>query len=207
MICGLQKVSYRTGKPAQRYNMATMKRFFPFAAPLRLYLYNVFFCKIPFNSLRLFFVKQYLQLGKKSNVCAHVRILKTSLQKAQIQIGNHCVIEPDCLLDGREGRIIIGNNVDIARGTWIFTMEHDPHSDTYAERHADVRIEDSVWIASRVIILPGVTIGKGSVIAAGAVVSRDIPPMSIAAGVPARVIGGRKSALNYRHDFFPSFYR
>lgn len=186
--------------------MKILKTLFPFASPLRLYLYNCFFNKIPFNGLRLFFVKQYIRLGKNSNVCANVKILKTSLKKAQIQVGDHCVIEPGCLLDGREGKIIIGNNVDIARGTWIFTMEHDPQSDSFQENHADVIIEDCVWIASRVTILPGVIIGMGSVIAAGSVVTKNIPPMSIAAGVPARVIGERKSKLNYKHHFFPSFY-
>lgn len=186
--------------------MRIIKTIFPFLSPFRLYLYNAVFNKIPFNGLRLFFVKRYLVLGKKSNVCVHVKILKSSLLKSQIQIGNHCVIEPDCLLDGREGKIIIGNNVDIARGTWIFTMEHDPHSDCFKERHADVVIEDSVWIASRVTILPGVIIGMGSVIASGAVVTKNIPPMSIAAGVPAKVIGERKSILDYKHDFFPWFY-
>ena len=55
-----------------------------------------------------------------------------------------------------------------------------------------VIIEDDCWIAANSIILAGVTIGKGSVIAAGSVVTKSIPPYSIAAGVPAKVIGSRK---------------
>ena len=51
-----------------------------------------------------------------------------------------------------------------------------------------VVIEDDVWIASRVSILPGVTVGKGSVIAAGAVVTKDVPPSSLVGGIPARII-------------------
>ena len=186
--------------------MNTIKKILPFLSPLRLYLYNVVFSKIPFNGIRLFLVRRYMLVGKHSNVCVNVKLLNSSIKRNQIQIGNNCVIEPGCLLDGREGKIIIHDNVDIARGSWIFTMEHDPHADDYKERYADVIIEESVWIASRVTILPGVTIGKGSVIASGAVVTKSIPPMSIAAGVPAKVIGERKSNLQYKHHFFPWFY-
>lgn len=147
-----------------------------------------------------------MRIGRKSNVCANVRILNNRLDRNQIQIGNHCVINPDCLLDGRMGKIIIKDNVDIARGTWIFTIEHDPHSDYHATKHGDVVIEEDVWVASRVTILPGVRIGRGSVIACGAVVTKDIPPMSIAGGIPAKVIGKRESKLLYRNDFFPYFW-
>ena len=127
-----------------------------------------------------------------------VRILNRSLNKHQIYIGSNCSVNPDCVLDGRMGKIKIHNNVDIARGTWIFTLEHDPHSDYHLPNAGDVIIEDYVWIASRVTILPGVKIGKGSVIASGAVVAKDIPPMSIVGGVPAKVIGKRKSNLKYK---------
>lgn len=55
-----------------------------------------------------------------------------------------------------------------------------------------VVIEDDVWIGSRVIILPGVTIGKGSVIGASAVVSKSVPPYSVVAGNPAKIVKTRK---------------
>lgn len=58
-------------------------------------------------------------------------------------------------------------------------------------RQAPVVIEDNVWIAGRAIITAGVTIGTGTVIAAGAVVTKDVPPMSVVAGVPGRVIKTR----------------
>ena len=152
----------------------------------------------------MFFVRRYLNVGNQSNVLMNVTILHSSMTKSQrITIGNNCIVNPNCLLDGRGGKITIKNNVDIARGSWIFTLEHDPHSDTHEPRYGDVVIEDNVWIASRVTILPGVCIGNGAVIASGAVVSKDIPAMAIAAGVPAKVIGERKSKLNYKHNYFP----
>ena len=66
-------------------------------------------------------------------------------------------------------------------------------------------IGDRVWIAYRAVILPGVTIGEGAVIAAGAVVTRDVGPFSIMAGVPAKKIGERNRNLDYQLDFRPLF--
>ncbi len=177
-----------------------------FALAFRLYVYNALIARIPINALRLLLIRGYLRLGKKSNVCVNVKILSKHIDRGHIQIGNNCIINPDCLLDGRAGTIVIHNNVDIARGTWIFTLEHDPHSDYHDTKCGNVIIEDHVWIASRVTILPGVRIGHGSVIASGAVVTKDVPPMSIAGGVPAKIIGKRESKLLYRNDFFPYLY-
>jgi acetyltransferase-like isoleucine patch superfamily enzyme len=182
-----------------------IKLLFQFLKPLILYMYNAFFTKIPFANIRLCFTRMYVKLGAHSNVLPNVRILTSALKRQQIQIGNNCIINPDCILDGRVGQIIIRDNVDIGRGTWIFTLEHDPHSDYHVTKSGDVVIEDNVWIASRVIILPGVTIGRGAVIACGAVVTKNVPPMSIAAGIPAKVIGNRDSKLLYKNDYFPYF--
>lgn len=175
------------------------------ALSFRLYLYNIFLNKIPINFIRIPLTRIFAKIGKQSYIAPNLKLLNKQLNKNQIQIGNNCIINPDCLFDGRVGRIIIKDNVDIARGTWIFTFQHDPHSDYHETKSGNVIIEDHVWIASRVIILPGVTIGRGAVIAAGAVVSRDIPPNSIAGGIPAKVIGERKSKLLYTNNYFPYF--
>jgi maltose O-acetyltransferase len=94
------------------------------------------------------------------------------------------------------GEITIGNNVIMGPDVAILTENHRFADVTQpiggqGKDVAPVVIEDDVWIGIRVIVLPGVTIGRSSVIAAGAVVTRDIPAFSIAAGVPARVIGRR----------------
>lgn len=172
----------------------------------RLYILNVCFSKIPFAVIRLPLYKMYVKLGRQSNICQNVRLLNREINKHQIQIGSNSVINPDCLLDGREGKIIIGNNVAIARGSWIFTLEHDPNDDYFSTKFGDVIIEDHVWIASKVVIMPGVTIGRGSVVASGAVVTKNIPPMSIVGGVPAKIIGQRTSKLLHKQNFFPDFY-
>ena len=89
------------------------------------------------------------------------------------------------MLDGRGGRLMIGNNVDIAQETNIWTLEHDVNDNQHSEISGDVIIEDHVWIASRVTVLPGVKIGRGAVVASGAVVTRNIPPLAIVGGITA----------------------
>jgi maltose O-acetyltransferase len=84
-------------------------------------------------------------------------------------------------------------------------LQHDLHSDAHLDEGGDVVIEDHVWIASRATILPGVRIGRGAVVASCSVVTKDVPPLAIVAGVPARVIGTRRSRLDYRLDFRPWF--
>jgi acetyltransferase-like isoleucine patch superfamily enzyme len=106
-------------------------------------------------------------------------------------------------LDGRTGKIIIGNNVDIAREAAIFTLEHDPNADYYETISGDVIIEDYAWVSSRATILPGVKIGRGAIVASNAVVTKDVQPMTIVGGVPAKVIGRRKSNLKYNLKVFP----
>lgn len=96
------------------------------------------------------------------------------------------------------GGVIIGNNVDIAQETNIWTEQHDYNSPTYNAVCKTVIIEDYVWLASRVTVLPGVLIGRGAVVASGAVVTKDVPPLAIVAGIPAKIIGYRKEeALQY----------
>lgn len=89
------------------------------------------------------------------------------------------------------GEIRIGSKVLIGPGTGIFTAIHpiDPEvRSTGVEKAKPITIEDQVWIGGNATILPGVTIGEGSIIGAGSVVTKDIPEMSIVAGNPAKII-------------------
>lgn len=174
-----------------------------FFLALRLFLWNKIFSKIPFAIIRLFCVRRYVSLGKHANILTNVEILFSGLSRSQIVIGNNSVINSFSLLDGRHEKIIIGSNVDIGRESAIFTLGHDPHDDEHNVKGAPVIIEDHVWIASRVLILPGVKIGKGAAVAAGSVVTKNVESMDIVAGNPARVIGKRDSNLNYETKFFP----
>ena len=90
-------------------------------------------------------------------------------------------------------------------GVWIWTMEHDPQDSYYGVKGGAVTIEDYAWISCRVVILPGVTIGKGAVVAAGAVVTKDVAPYTIVGGVPAKKIGTRTKDLRYQLRFHKAF--
>ena len=115
----------------------------------------------------------------------------------RIIVGKYCNINKSCILDGRGG-LTIGNCVDIAQEVNIWTEQHDYNDPNFNSVEAPVVIEDYVWIASRATILPGLTIGRGAVIACGAVVTKDVAPLSIVAGVPAKLIGIRKDVFNYK---------
>lgn len=153
------------------------------------------------RKVRIFASKHSLKyLGNKTTIMQNVYFMEPQ----NITIGSHCVINANVVLDGRIG-IQIGNNVDIARDVHIWSLEHNPNSEIHATRGSKTKIDDFVWIASRVSILPGVHIGKGAVIACGAVVTKDVLPMTIVAGVPATIIGQRKSSLDYEIDWSPKF--
>jgi acetyltransferase-like isoleucine patch superfamily enzyme len=94
------------------------------------------------------------------------------------------------------GNVTIGKFVRIAPYTLILDSDfHDVHNHTGEGKKGNIVIGDNVWIASRATILKGVTIGEGAVIAAGSVVTKDVPPYCVAAGVPAKVIKRLKPQL------------
>ncbi|AYQ34318.1 acyltransferase [Runella sp. SP2] len=166
------------------------------------YLFREWVMSIPFHVVRRFFIHQTVsKLGKKGFV-----MMKVEFRNGKnIEIGDGCFINKRTLLDGRGGRLVIGNHVDIAQEVNIWTLSHDPHDDFHRVWGKDVVIEDYAWIASRVTIMPGVRVGRGAVVAAGSIVTKDVAPMAMVAGVPAKVVGERKSGLKYRLDWEPWF--
>jgi maltose O-acetyltransferase len=170
------------------------------AAGRRLLLdsWNILVRQIPSRRVRRIWLRHLLgTLGRDAFVAMRV----TFMQPSNVHVGQRAVVNADCILDGRDYPICIGEDVDIGTQTHIWTLEHDPNSATHGTKGAPVTIEDHVWISSRVTILPGVTVGRGAVVAASAVVTRDVPPLAIVAGVPARIIGLRDNPLNYKLNF------
>jgi len=114
-----------------------------------------------------------------------------------VAVGEGSVVGFDAILDGRNG-ITIARHVNLSSSVAIWTGEHDIRDPGFGGSGSPVVIGDRAWLSFRVTVLPGVTIGEGAVIAAGAVVTRDVPPYAIAGGVPARVIGHRAAdSLTY----------
>lgn len=141
-----------------------------------------------------------IHIGRRSSVHWGARFRKPS----QLVIGNNCVIGEFVLIDARSG-VRIGDNVNIAGEVAIFTLEHDPDSPTFDTKGGSVVIDDYVYIGARAVILPSVHIGKGAVVATGAVVTRDVAPYHIVGGVPAKFIRERNHDLHYTLDFYLPF--
>jgi acetyltransferase-like isoleucine patch superfamily enzyme len=157
---------------------------------------------VPSHLVRGSIIKlKFKSVGNHTNFLMGVEFRKPK----NISIGNNSVVNKKVLLDGRGGQLVIGNNVDIAQETNIWTLEHDVHHDYHKDSGGDVIIEDYVWIASRVTILPGIKIGKGAVIASNSVVTKDVEAMTIVGGIPAKLIGVRKSKLLYNLNYKPWF--
>ncbi|GIW61563.1 MAG: hypothetical protein KatS3mg089_0415 [Patescibacteria group bacterium] len=150
---------------------------------------------IPSHFLRRFFYRLAgIKIGKGSTIHTGARFYYPK----NISIGDDSIIGEGVVLDGR-GKLVIGNHVAFASEVMVYNAEHNIQSENFEAINEDVIIDDYVFIGPRAIILPGVHIGKGAVIAAGAVVTKDVPPLTIVGGVPAKVIGERKVAnLNYR---------
>lgn len=150
---------------------------------------------VPSHRLRNAFYRQVLGLRLAPESCIHWRA--RFFQPEGVQVGPYTTIGNDIFLDGREG-ITIGQCVNIAGEVMIFTQEHDVQSPMFAVTGGPVVIEDYVYLGSRVVVLPGVRVGYGAVVASGAVVTKDVPPYTIVGGVPARKIGERTHDLQYR---------
>ncbi|PIP63114.1 acetyltransferase [Candidatus Roizmanbacteria bacterium CG22_combo_CG10-13_8_21_14_all_35_9] len=135
-----------------------------------------------------------IKIGKGSTIHTKTRFYNPR----NIIIGEDTIVGEGAVLDGR-ARLIIGSHVDIASEVMIYNSQHDIENENFTAVDKPVVIEDYVFIGPRAIILPGVTIGKGAIVAAGAVVTKDVPPYAIVGGVPAKIIGERKNKnLHYK---------
>ena len=128
-------------------------------------------------------------IGDYCRIWSHIGTTQISAgPRATIEIGENTFINSGTIITSRK-HISIGKNCHIANQ--VIMMDDDFHDVSAREAtsgKADIIIGDGVWIATRAIVLKGVTIGDGSVVAAGAVVTKDVPPFTLVGGVPARII-------------------
>ena len=158
------------------------------------WLLNMVITRLPFNFLRTFFLRHMfrMKIGKGSHIAYRVSMISPW----KIKIGNNCIINSYVLLDGREG-IEIQNNVDIGWFSKIYTLQHDVNSPIHKSIGKKIFIDSNCWIATSAIILPGCHLNEGSVIATGAVVTKDTNAFTVYGGVPAKQIKTRSKILNY----------
>ena len=140
-----------------------------------------------------------INIGKHAVIYYDCEIRRQNL----LTIGKGSVIGDHAILDARGGGVTIGDNVVLASYVSIWTLQHDyrdPEFRCTKEHYGPVKIGDRAWIGPNVIILHDVEIGEGAVIAAGAVVTKDVPPYALVGGIPAKHIGERPRNLTYQLD-------
>lgn len=141
----------------------------------------------------------YFKVGEKSSIRKNTIVaIVAKNKKSGICIGYNTYIGENNNLRAADGIIKIGNNCLISQGVTIVTSNHKIEKNKliieqeWESKKGEVYIEDDVWIGANAVVLPDVTIHKGAVIAAGAIVTKDVPEYAIVAGNPARIIKYRE---------------
>ena len=157
------------------------------------YLVNDLLPHVPFwNIRRGVLVRRGLKIGQGSFIMKKVYFQDVF----KVEIGNYSHINRGCFIDARGG-LKIGDNVSISHNVSLVTGGHDHQSSIFAGKFKPISIDDYVWIGIGAIILQGVHIGKGAVVCAGAVVTKDVGDYEIVAGIPAKKVGDRNHNLDY----------
>jgi acetyltransferase-like isoleucine patch superfamily enzyme len=162
-----------------------------------IFLMNKIVANIPFWVLRKLYYKLLgIKIGKHTEINMNLYVL--SPQNITIGKGTH--INKSCFIDARGG-CSIGDSVSISHNVSIVSGGHNINSNNFNCFHASIEIGDYVWIGINAVILKGVRIGNGAVIAAGAIVTKDVEEFTIVAGIPAHKIGIRNKDLNYECEW------
>ncbi len=150
---------------------------------------------IPFHHIRRLF---YRLAGMKIGRGTSIHMFANFFNPKNIEIGDDTVVGMKAFLDGR-AKLSIGSHTALASEVMIYNSEHDIDANDFHAIEQEVIIGDYVFIGPRATIMPGVHIGDGAIVAAGAVVTKDVPQMSVVGGVPAKEIRKRLiPVLNYK---------
>ena len=124
---------------------------------------------------------------------------------AQLSLGRGIAVGQRCYLDARGG-IRIDDHASVSREACLLTATHQVNDPDFSATLAGIHLGTRSWVGTRAMLLPGVRIGEGAIVGAGAVVSKDVEPYTVVAGVPARVIATRSQPLSYEQDWRPNWY-
>jgi len=128
-------------------------------------------------------------IGRLTTIDSGARF--TGRHKNRLQIGERCAIGK--VLIPLHTSVCIGDRVSINDDVKILSASHDVTDPRWTMNYGDIRIDDYAWIATGAILLPGVHIGRGAVVGAGAVVSRDVPEFAVAVGNPAKIMTKKRT--------------
>jgi len=165
---------------------------------MQMYICNRFVGNIPSHRFRKMFYQ--IVMGYKIDASSFIFMGAMFDVPGSFVMEANSVINQGCRLDSRGG-ISIGSKVSVSADVCILTADHDPNSVNFAGRSKPVTLCDFVFVGTRAMILPGVTLHEGAVVAAGAVVTKDVPDYTIVAGVPAKPIGSRNRNLDYTINY------
>lgn len=164
---------------------------------IRFTIFNI--STIPSRHIRKWLYKGLgVKMGK--NVVLH---FKTEIRSPyNLILGKGTIVGDNAVLDARMG-LELGDNVNLSSNVSIWTLQHDHRDPNFAcsqKKKMSVVIGNRAWLGCNVIVLPGVTIGEGAVCCAGCVVTHDVEPYSVVAGIPAKKVGERPKTLIYEFD-------
>jgi acetyltransferase-like isoleucine patch superfamily enzyme len=174
------------------------------ALPDSDYVVNHVVNRIPLTSWRM---RAYASLGVQLDDPHNAMIsLGVEMWRARaLSMASRSVIGQRCYVDARAG-IRVEADVSISREVCILTATHKVDCPDFSPTFGPVHFGPRSWIGIRAVILPGVHIGEGAVVGAGAVVTRDVDPYTIVGGVPAKLVGQRPEPMSYKLDWRPNWF-
>ena len=189
--------------PASRLYLVLENYMKQFLYCLTLYICNYWISQVPVHWIRMAYYRHIMRfkIGRGTTILMGARFLGYR----RLAIGNGCVINENCVF-GNRGGIRIGNRVSISPQVYLQSGDHDINSRDFKTRYEEVIIEDFCFVGIRATVLRGVTLGKGSVVGAGSLVTKSVGPYEIWGGVPAKKLGDRSKDIDYQLDWKPLFH-
>ncbi len=168
------------------------------------YLLNHLVNRIPLVGARL---RAYALFGVDFDEISTAQIsLGVEMWMGQrLSMGPRSTIAQRCYIDARAG-IRLESDVSISREAALLSATHIPDDPHFTARLAPIHLAHHSWIGMRALILPGVHVGEGAIVGAGALVTSDVEPYTIVGGVPARVLRKRQGSMSYRLDWRPGWH-
>lgn len=143
---------------------------------------------VPISSVKRALLRLFgARVGRNVTIKPNVRVK----YPWRLEVGDHVWIGQEAWIDNLAD-VRIGSHVCVSQRAYLCTGGHDPRRRGFDLRLGPIALEDGAWVAAAAVVLGGVTIGPNAVVAAGSVVTRDVPPAKIVAGVPAREVGDRE---------------